>query len=145
MLVMKNWLYAQTHHQSRGENIIGILNIIHIPGGTTNKEPACPCWRHKRSSFNSWVRKIPWSRARQPTPVFLPGECHGEEPGGLWTIGSQRVEHEWSDLASIYMYIYIYIYTHIYIYKIPYNRYLAVGRYNRYPLVPMGNWNQYLL
>ena len=24
----------------------------------------------------SWVRKIPWRRAWQPTPVFLPGESH---------------------------------------------------------------------
>jgi len=24
-----------------------------------------------------WVRKIPWRRAQQPTPVFLPGESHG--------------------------------------------------------------------
>ena len=26
--------------------------------------------------FDPWVRKIPWKRARQPTPVFLPGESH---------------------------------------------------------------------
>ena len=25
----------------------------------------------------SWVGKIPWRRAWQPTPVFLPGESHG--------------------------------------------------------------------
>jgi len=24
----------------------------------------------------SWVGKIPWRRAWQPTPVFLPGESH---------------------------------------------------------------------
>ena len=24
-----------------------------------------------------WVGKIPWKRAWQPTPVFLPGESHG--------------------------------------------------------------------
>ena len=30
------------------------------------------------------VLKIPWSRAWQPTPVFLPGESPWtEEPGGL--------------------------------------------------------------
>ena len=27
--------------------------------------------------FNPWVRKLPWRRAWQPTPVFLPGEFHG--------------------------------------------------------------------
>ena len=25
-----------------------------------------------------WVRKIPWSRKWQPTPVFLPGKFHGQ-------------------------------------------------------------------
>ena len=28
--------------------------------------------------FNPWVRKIPWRRKWQPTPVFLPGESHGQ-------------------------------------------------------------------
>ena len=28
--------------------------------------------------FNPWVRKIPWRRTWQPTPVFLPGEFHGQ-------------------------------------------------------------------
>ena len=27
--------------------------------------------------FNPWVRKIPWRRQWQPTPVFLPGKSHG--------------------------------------------------------------------
>ena len=29
--------------------------------------------------FDPWVRKIPWSRKWQPTPVFLPGEPHGQK------------------------------------------------------------------
>ena len=41
------------------------------------------------------VRKIPWRRAWQPTPVFLPGESHWtEEPGGLHSMGSQRIGHD---------------------------------------------------
>ena len=32
----------------------------------------------RRSGFNSWVRKIPWRRKWQPTPVFLPGKSHGQ-------------------------------------------------------------------
>ena len=27
---------------------------------------------------NPWVRKIPWRRAWQCTPVFMPGESHGQ-------------------------------------------------------------------
>ena len=33
-------------------------------------------WRRHR--FNPWVRKIPWRRKQQPTPVFLPGKSHGQ-------------------------------------------------------------------
>ena len=32
----------------------------------------------RRLGFNPWVRKIPWSRAWQPTPVYLPGESLGQ-------------------------------------------------------------------
>ena len=28
--------------------------------------------------LDPWVRKIPWSGAQQPTPIFLPGKSHGE-------------------------------------------------------------------
>ena len=41
-----------------------------------------------------WVGKIPWRRAWQPTPVFLPGESPWtEEPGRLQSMGLQRVGH----------------------------------------------------
>ena len=48
--------------------------------------------------WETWVQslgwKIPWRRAWQPTPVFLPGESPWtEEPGGLQSMGSQRVRH----------------------------------------------------
>ena len=36
----------------------------------------------------------------QPTPVFLPGESQGREPGGLPSMGSKRVGHDWRDLAA---------------------------------------------
>ena len=32
----------------------------------------------RRPRFNPSVRKIPWRREWQPTPVFMPGELHGE-------------------------------------------------------------------
>ena len=49
-----------------------------FPGGASGKEPSCQCRRHKRCGFDPWVRKIPWRREWLPTPVFLPGEFHGQ-------------------------------------------------------------------
>ena len=30
------------------------------------------------SGFDPWIMKIPWRRKWKPTPVFLPGESHGQ-------------------------------------------------------------------
>ena len=49
-----------------------------IPAGDSGKESACKSRRCKRSRFDTWFRKIPWRRAKQTTPVFLPGESHGQ-------------------------------------------------------------------
>ena len=40
--------------------------------------PANAGRRHKRHGFNPWVGTLPWRRAWQPTPVFWPGEFHGQ-------------------------------------------------------------------
>ena len=32
----------------------------------------------RRPGFDPWVRKIPWRRKWQPSPVFLPWEFHGQ-------------------------------------------------------------------
>ena len=32
----------------------------------------------QRPGFDPWVGKIPWRRAWQPTPEFLPGESQGQ-------------------------------------------------------------------
>ena len=61
----------------------------------TGKEAACQYRRCKRCGFDPWVGKIPWRRAWQPTPVFWPGESRQEKPGGLQSIESQRVGHDW--------------------------------------------------
>ena len=42
----------------------------------------------------TWVQSLgweePWRREWQPTPVFLPGESHGQRS----LVGSQRVRHD---------------------------------------------------
>ena len=43
--------------------------------GDSVKNPPCQC---RRLRFNPWVGKILWRRKWQLTPVFLPGESHGQ-------------------------------------------------------------------
>ena len=65
-----------------------ISKCIHfgLPGGTSGKESACQCRRHKRRELNPWVRKIPRRRAWQPTSVFLPGESHEQRNLAGYTV-----------------------------------------------------------
>ena len=64
-----------------------IITTVGFPGGTSDKELACQCRRHRRLWFSPWVGKMPWRRAWQPAPVFSPGEPHGPRSlvgGHLW-------------------------------------------------------------
>ena len=51
----------------------------------------------KRHGFDPWVGKMPWGRAWQPTPVFLPGESHGQR--SLEGYGSQG--HKELDMTKV--------------------------------------------
>ena len=68
-----------------------------LPRWCSDEGPTCQCQRHKRHGFHPWVRKIPWRRKRQPTPVLLPKEFHelrilaGYSPWGCK--GSDVTEH----------------------------------------------------
>ena len=46
-----------------------------LPRWLSGKEPTCQC---RRPGFDPWVRRIPWREKWLPTPVFLPGESHGQ-------------------------------------------------------------------
>jgi len=47
----------------------------------------------QRLSFDPWVKKIPWRRKWQPTPVYLPEKIPWtEKPGILQSKWLQRVE-----------------------------------------------------
>ena len=60
----------------RNRNTVFLLRSqICFPGDTSGKESSCRCWR---LLFHPWVKKIRQRRKGQPTPVFLPGESHGQ-------------------------------------------------------------------
>ena len=45
-----------------------------FPGSSDGKRICLQC---RRPGFDSWVKKIPWRRKWQSTPVLLPGKSHG--------------------------------------------------------------------
>ena len=49
-----------------------------LTDGTSGKESTCQCRGCKSYRFNPWVGKTPRRRKWQRTPVFLPGESHGQ-------------------------------------------------------------------
>ena len=53
-------------------NVIGASQVALVV-----KNPS-PNAGDKRLGFDPWVRKMFWSKAWQPTPVFLPGKPHGQ-------------------------------------------------------------------
>ena len=58
----------------------------------SGKESTCQC---SRLGFDPWVRKVPWRRKWQPTPVFLPGKPHGQRSlVGYSPWGRKRIRHD---------------------------------------------------
>ena len=92
------WLRGVTHPRFQAINIV-VWSPLGFPGGASGKEPTYQCRRPKRHGFNPWVGKIPWRRAWQPTPVFLPGESHGQ--GSL--AGYSPWGHKESDMTEATM------------------------------------------
>ena len=64
-----------------------------VPGGSNGKEPDCKAGRPR---FSPWVGKIPWRREWPPTPIFLPGEFHGQRS----LAGNNPWNHKESDTAE---------------------------------------------
>ena len=54
--------------------------------------------RCKRCGFYSWVEKIPWRWAWQPTPVFLPGNPRDRE---AWQATVYSVTQSWTQLKLL--------------------------------------------
>ena len=82
------------------KNQVECLLIMTFPGGSEVKKlPA---------NAGDWVGKIPWSRKWQPTPVFLPGESHGQ--GSLVHYsprGCKRVRQDLATEQQQHLYIWI--------------------------------------
>ena len=60
-----------------------------FPGSSDSKEFTCNV-----RDLGSITEKIPWSRKWQPTPMFLPGEFHGQRRLDGYSPWGCRVRHE---------------------------------------------------
>ena len=65
---------------------------VGLPTWFSGKESACQC---RSCGFDPWVRKIPWRRAWQPTPVFW------RIPGQRSLVGCSPWGHKESDTAEV--------------------------------------------
>ena len=52
------------------------------------------CQQCRTLGFNLWFGNIPWRRERLPTPVFLPGEFHGQKSLSMGSSGLQSMESQ---------------------------------------------------
>ena len=57
--------------------------------------------RCRRHQFNLWVRKIPWRRVWQPTPVLSSGESYGQRSLAGYIV--HRVAKKWTRLKQFSM------------------------------------------
>ena len=64
-----------------------------FPSWLSGKEFAFQC---RKCVFNPRVRKIPWRKKWQPTPVFLPGKSHGQRS----LVGCSPWGHKGSDTTK---------------------------------------------
>ena len=58
--------------------ILLVFPLQELPWWLRSKESAC---HFRRCGFDPWVGMISWRRKWLPTPVFLPGEFHGQFHG----------------------------------------------------------------
>ena len=73
-----------------------LIRLLGFPGGASGKESTCQCMRHKRCRFDPWVGEDPLEKEMVPHSSTLAWEILWmEEPGGLQSMGSQKVGHGW--------------------------------------------------
>ena len=83
--------------KDRGPSCWGLSQNLLCPGGfpsgTSGKELACQCRKHKRCGFDPWVRKIPWRRAYNPLQYSCLQNPHGQRSLAGYSPKGRRVGH----------------------------------------------------
>ena len=71
--------------------------------------------------FDPWVDKISWSRKWQPTPIFLPGQSHGQRS----STGYSPWDHKESD-TSEHVHVCTHTHTHTHTHTNTANKLISV-------------------
>ena len=112
---MSRILYSPSSHSTHFLRVISFSDFLQLyidpnshkfillswpcgnPRYLSGKESTCQCRRCQKRQLSPWVGKILWRRAWQPTPVFLPGQSHGQRSGE----GYSPWGHKESDTTEI--------------------------------------------
>ena len=70
--------------------------IPRLPGGSVVKN----LLPSRRRRLDPCARETPWRRTRQPAPVLLPGESHGQGSLAGYSPRGRRVRHDWQVRSS---------------------------------------------
>ena len=57
--LLREKFLKETNYHITYSQLTHLKKIGGVPDGTSGKEPACQCRRHRRCGFDPWVRKIP--------------------------------------------------------------------------------------
>ena len=116
--VWRSWMKEATKMVGAWVRAFMIIHqTAHLFGllcGRGGKEPTCQCRRCKRYGFNPWLRKIPWRRKWQPTPVLLPEKSHGQKS----LVGYSPWGHKESNMTewlSVHAHTFIYIFFSVWV------------------------------
>ena len=96
--------FAEMSHSLPPHHLLfSCIICFYLSCGGSGKEPACQCRRHKRCSFNPWVKKIPLEKEMTVHSSILVWRIPWpEKPEELWCMGLQRVIYDWSNLAHMH-------------------------------------------
>ena len=70
LCLIRRSIFKTMKAREYGRGIQGGAVVKNLPDNTGDRRDRC--------EFNPYVRKIPWNRKWQPSPVFLPGKFQGQ-------------------------------------------------------------------
>ena len=103
-VLQKLWNYVPATVSKRSSSSPFLSAFVVILGGSDSRV----CLQSGRPRFNPWVGKISWRREWLPTPVFLPGEFHGERSLAGYCPRDQKDWDTTEQLTPSFFFIFIY-------------------------------------